>query len=230
MYIAIGLLVLLVVFGPQAWVRMVMARHGAEIPGMPGTGGELATHLCDALQLDGVTVTEVAQGGDHYNPNTKTVGLSPANFHGRTLTAVAVATHEIGHAVQHQRAERLMMLRNAWYPRIKLIEKVGVTLLTLAPVMTLITRAPIVTVVMIIAGFAFFGARIAFHALTLPIEWDASFGKALPIIEHGEYVAPEELPAIRQVLRAAALTYTASALADALSVWRWLLLFRGRWF
>ena len=65
--------------------------------------------------------------------------------------------------------------------------------------------------------------------MTLPLEWDASFAKALPIIQRGQYVAPDEHDAVKSVLRAAALTYVASALADILSFWRWLLIFRGRW-
>ena len=72
-------------------------------------------------------------------------------------------------------------------------------------------------------------SRIVLHLVTLPMEWDASFGKALPIITQGRYVAPTEERAVRRVLRAAALTYLAAALADLLSVWRWLIIFRRGW-
>ena len=60
------------------------------------------------------------------------------------------------------------------------------------------------------------------HVLTLPTEWDASFGRALPVLIRGRYVAPGEERAVRSVLRAAAMTYVAAALADVLSFWRWL--------
>ena len=64
------------------------------------------------------------------------------------------------------------------------------------------------------------------YLIILPEEWDASFNKALPILMEGEYVAEDKLPNIRNVLKAAAITYFASALANVLSIGRWLLLLR----
>ena len=65
-------------------------------------------------------------------------------------------------------------------------------------------------------------ASVLLYVAVLPEEWDASFNKALPILEKGEYVPAEYLPAIRQVLKACALTYVAAALADVLRLWQWL--------
>lgn len=67
---------------------------------------------------------------------------------------------------------------------------------------------------------------VLLYVAVLPEEWDASFNKALPILEKGEYVPEEYLPAIRQILKACALTYVAAALADILRLWRWLTLLR----
>ena len=78
---------------------------------------------------------------------------------------------------------------------------------------------PLLTAVVAIAMMS---VRLVFHLTTLPVEWDASFGKALPILEQGDYLSKQDLPAIRQVLKAAALTYVAGALMDILRFWRWI--------
>ena len=79
MWLIVLLLVLILVFGPMLWVRFVMHSYATDIPGMPGTGGELAAHLIERFKLDGVRV-EISPIGDHYNPVERTVGLSEQNY------------------------------------------------------------------------------------------------------------------------------------------------------
>ena len=226
---ALILVLLLAIFAPQLWVRYVMHRHAREIPGMPGTGGEFARFLIDKLELTGVEVEVADERGDHYDPQERKVRLSQRNHDGKSLTAVAVAAHEVGHALQDKQGYRWIRLRTRLYPKIRTVERSAVLVLGTLPIVTGMLRAPVVAVIMLGAGLALFFARVGFHAMTLPLEWDASFAKALPIIESGQYVAPDERAAVKRVLRAAAFTYLASALADILSFWRWLLIFRGRW-
>lgn len=230
MYVILLIALLVLAYLPILWVRAVMRWHGGEVQGMPGTGGELAVHLLEARGLEGVSVESTEEGKDHYDPGDRTVRLSPSNYDGRSLTAVAVAAHEVGHAVQHAEQHRLMALRHALAPRVQVAERIALGVLGAAPLLGVLLRSPIVTLVMIVAAVVLFATRLFMHLLTLPLEWDASFGKALPAIERGQYVAPEEVPAIRRVLRAAAFTYMAAALADVLSVWRWLAVVRGRMF
>ena len=98
----LGLLLVLAVFaGPQLWVWYEFRRHRAERPDFPGTGGEFARYLLDATGLQAVLV-ERAERGDHYDPGFRAVRLSDGNLQGRSLTAVAVAAHEVGHAIQHR--------------------------------------------------------------------------------------------------------------------------------
>src|SRR5215471_15805457 len=109
--VALGsLLLLALVFGPQVWVRNALARHGAERPDLPGTGGELARHLLDEAGLRGVKV-ELTGDGDHYDPVERAVRLLPQHHDGRSIAAVAVAAHEVSHAVQHARGECAFALR-----------------------------------------------------------------------------------------------------------------------
>ncbi len=107
MPILIGLgvvLLLALVFGPQFWVQWAMKRHGGERPDLPGTGGELARHLLDEAGLQSVPVEET-EIGDHYDPEARAVRLLPQNLAGRSVTAVAIAAHEVSHAIQHAREE-----------------------------------------------------------------------------------------------------------------------------
>ncbi len=225
----IAVLLLVAVFAPQAWVWAVMRRHAGHIPGMPGTGGEFARHLLDNHDLADVRVELADRRGDHYDPGERVVRLSERNFNGKSLTAVAVAAHEVGHALQHRDGNRWLALRTDLYPRVRTLERMAVMALAAMPLLTGLLRTPVAAALMLGAGLVLFLTRVAFHVMTLPLEWDASFARALPIIEQGRYVAPGEERAVRRVLRAAALTYVAAALADILSFWRWLAIFRGRW-
>src|ERR1700758_297596 len=103
--LGIALLILVIaVFAPSYWVRHVLARHGVERPDLPGTGGELARHLLDEAGLDTVKV-EVTDAGDHYDPENRAVRLTRPHYDGRSVSAVAVAAHEVSHAVQHAHGE-----------------------------------------------------------------------------------------------------------------------------
>ena len=225
-YVLLFAVVLAAVFGPKLWVRYVMRRYATEIPGMPGTGGELAEHLVERLGLSGVTVEKTHENHDHFDPGTRTVRLGPGNYEGKSLTAVAIAVHEVGHAIQYDRGEPLIMLRTRFAPYARLAERIGVSALMFMPVVFAVTRVPHAAGFMIAAGVLSMLSAVVFHLITLPVEWDASFNKALPILKQGQYIAPDEEGAVRSVLKAAALTYVAAALADLLSLWRWLLILR----
>jgi Zn-dependent membrane protease YugP len=222
----LALVVLLaLLFGPQWWIRRVLARHGAERPDLPGTGGELARHLLDEAGLRAVKV-ELTGDGDHYDPEERTVRLLPQHHDGRSVAAVAVATHEVSHAIQHARGERAFALRTDLVRNLGWIDRLASAILLLAPVVFFVVKAPILLVLQVVAGLLLLAIRIVVHVATLPVEFDASFAKALPVIEHGRYLSGSDLPAARSVLRAAAWTYVAAALATLLDVARWFRVLR----
>ena len=214
------LAVSLLVFGPTLWVKWVMARYSDEVPGMPGTGGELASHLVDRMELEGVEV-EVTGSGDHYSLTDKKVRLSEENFGNKSLTAIAVAAHEVGHAIQHHRQEPSLVFRSKIEPVANLVARASAGLIWAAPVVGLITRHPVPVWAMVLIGVSGLVARMLVHAITLPTEWDASFNKALPLLVEGKYIAPGEEVIVTRILRAAALTYVAGALADVFNLFRW---------
>jgi Zn-dependent membrane protease YugP len=206
-------------------VRRVLQRHGVDRPDLPGTGAELARHLLDEAELQSVTV-EKTDRGDHYDPETRAVRLLSQHHDGRSIAAVAVAAHEVSHAVQHAREEPAFMRRLELLRSLLWVERIASGILMLAPIVFILVRSPLLVIVQILAGVSLLGIRVVVHATTLPVEFDASFGKALPVLVRGRYLAAGDMPAARSVLKAAAYTYVAAALATLLDVARWFRILR----
>lgn len=222
----IGVLFLGLMFLPQVWVKFVMRRHHRQDPSIPGTGGELARHLIERFGLDGIGLEKTQEGGDHFDPNDRMVRLSPDTYNGRSLTAVAVAAHEVGHAIQFHRNEPIFELRKKYIPRAVLFNKIGVAMMMSIPFAGLILRSPVAIGVVIAAAILLQIMGAMAYLIILPEEWDASFNKALPILKQGEYIEQKQEGPVRQVLRAAALTYFAAALANVFNIGRWLMVLR----
>ena len=218
-------LILALIFGPGWWVRNVMSRYSNPADRYEGTGGELARHLLDRLDLGHVKVEETDQG-DHYDPMEKAVRLTPDKLNGRSLTAVTVAAHEVGHALQDKVGYAPLKLRNRLVAMTRPVERLGAGILMAAPFMGMLTRAPSISLLMIAGGMMSLGASTMVHLVTLPTEWDASFRRALPMLEHGEILHGVDLPHARRLLTAAALTYVAASLASLLNIARWWALVR----
>jgi Zn-dependent membrane protease YugP len=220
------LFLLLLVFGPQWWARYTFRRYAGELPRIPGTGGELARHLLDRFGMPEVPVERLEKGGDHYDPERRVVCLGPDNYDHNSLTAVAVAAHEVGHAIQHQRNETKLALRHRLVRVAQTAQQLGAGAMFLLPVALAITRAPSAGLIMAFIGLGSMASATLVHLVTLPVELDASFGKALPVLIAGHYILPEDEAAVRRVLRAAALTYVAGSLASLLNLARWLAFLR----
>lgn len=206
------------VLGPHWWVRRAMQQHAAERPDLPGTGGELARHLLDLARLEHVLV-EIAPA-DHYDPVANVVRLSPGNHDGRSITAVAVAAHEVAHALQHAAGDRLLAARVRFAPVVQGFEYVAAVVLMAAPVVLAVVHSPVLLALQVGVGIALLGVRLVFNILTLPVEFDASFRRALPILETGRFLDADDMPGARTVLRAAALTYVASSLLALVNIAR----------
>lgn len=204
---------------PQWWVGRVLKRHGEEREDFPGTGGELALHLIKAQGLENVGIEETPVG-DHYDPMDKMVRLTPDKLNGRSLTAIVVAAHEVGHAIQDHNKETTFNARIQAAKFANVAERIAPIAFWLSPLLAAMN--PAVSRVSLIVAVLSVLASTLVHLITLPVEWDASFGKALPILEKGEYLNEQDMKGARQILLAAALTYVAGSLASLLNVWRWL--------
>ena len=224
-FVFLFIIILVIVYLPQFWVRQVLNRYNQQAePDFPGTGAELARHLLDRFDLQDIKV-ESTELGDHYDPQSRAVRLTQDKFDGKTLTSITVATHECGHALQHAAGEPLFELRSRLAVTAVWATRIGSFLLFAAPFLALATRAPSAAMINLLAAFLILGFGLLVQFITLPVELDASFNKALPILESG-YLKPEQVPAARQILRAAAWTYVAASLASLLNFWRWLALLR----
>lgn len=227
MLIAIGIIVLLIViFAPQFWTRYIFNRYSTELDQLPGTGGELAQHLLRKFGLNDVKVEEVESNSDHYDPDEKAVCLSAEVYHAKSLTAVVIAAHEVGHAMQHHSAFPPLYLRWRLARVVAVTEKIAAMLLVAFPFAAVLTKLPVVGGLMLFCGIMILFLPVMFHLITLPVELDASFNRALPILEEGNYLPASALPIARKILMAAALTYLSASLASVLNFYRWLVFLR----
>ena len=218
-WILVFVLVLALLLLPQWWVGHVLKRHGEERDDFPGSGGELALHLIKTQGLEGVKV-EVTDAGDHYDPTDKMVRLTSDKLEGRSLTAIVVAAHEVGHAIQDHNKETTFNARIKAAKFANVAQRITPIAFWISPLIALVNPA-MSRVTLAIAVLSILASTLV-HLITLPVEWDASFGKALPILEKGEYLNAQDMKGARQILLAAALTYVAGSLASLLNVWRWL--------
>ena len=202
-----------------------MSRYSNPADRYDGSGGELARHLLDSLDLQSVKVEETTKG-DHYDPQEKVIRLTAANLNGRSLTAVTVAAHEVGHALQDASGYAPLKIRSQLIALTQPIQKLGAGILMAAPFIGMLTRAPMISLLMILGGFMSLGATTLVHLITLPTELDASFNRALPMLEKGKILKPVDLPHARRLLKAAALTYLSASLASLLNIARWWSLLR----
>ena len=220
-WILLAAIVLLVVFGPSLWARSVLRWHAEPRPDFPGTGGELARHLLDENGLESVTV-ESSHAGDHYDPEAKAVRLTEDNMGGRSLTAVVVAAHEVGHALQDRDGYGPLTTRTRLIKATSGLQRLGSATIFGASILAAVARSPVVALVGVGAGIMTLASSLVVHLVTLPVEFDASFKRALPILDKGGYLPKQDMPAARKILRACALTYVASSLATLLDLARWI--------
>ena len=187
------------------------------------TGRDIAVKM---LHDNGIYDVEVVSTSgsltDHYNPSNKTLNLSDSVYGSTSVAAVGVAAHECGHAIQHQQGYVPLTLRSAIVP----VANIGSTLAWPLILIGLFFTSNTGTF-LIDLGILCFSFAVLFQLVTLPVEFNASH-RALRILGEQGILSDSELPYTRKVLKAAALTYVASAAASILQLLRLVLLFGGR--
>ena len=210
---------LVLILGPQLWVKHVLGRNNKREDSRLRSGGELARELLDQHRLHKVKV-ESTDLGDHYDPEAKAVRLTRDKITRKTLTAVTVAAHEVGHAIQDASGYRPFVWRARLGRVAQVTGQAGTALLLAAPVAAMLSRQPVPAIVIGGAAFAMLGTGVMAQLAALPTELDASFGRAMPLLQRG-YISGEQEKSAREILTASSLTYVASSLAGVLTVWRW---------
>ena len=219
------ILIAVVVFGPGIWVQRVLQKYSAPEDRYAGTGAQLARHLLNKHGLESVAV-ERTPDGDHYDPQAKAVRLTDDKFDGKSLTAITVAAHEVGHALQDHEGYAPLRLRTRLVKASRAVEKIGAGVLMVSPFIGIVTKVPMLGLVMLAAGLMTLGTATLIHFVTLPTEFDASFNRALPILDDYRILKPADRPHARRLLRAAALTYVSASQMSLLNIARWWAILR----
>ncbi len=187
------------------------------------TGAEAAQRILNYAGIYDVTVQHISGNlTDHYNPSQKTLNLSDSVYNATSVAAIGVAAHECGHAIQHQKSYFPLTLRTAIVPVANIGSTLAWPLIIIGLFFSRNTGA-----VLIDLGIICFSFAVIFQLVTLPVEFNAS-ARALRILGEQGILSDSELPYTKKVLKAAALTYVASAAAAILQLLRLVLLFGGR--
>jgi len=208
LYFLFALPALVLALIAQARVQSAIRKYSQVFTGRGMTGGRVARAILDSYGLRNVSV-ERTQGflGDHYDPLSRTLRLSPDVFDTPSVAAVGIAAHEAGHALQHAEGYWPLQIRSAMVPVVQFGSFLGPIIFMLGFLMNLTGVAW--------AGVILFAGVAVFSLVTLPVEFDAS-RRAKELLANSGFAWGEELVGVSKVLDAAALTYVA-ALAQALS-------------
>ncbi len=184
------------------------------------TGAECARRILNNEGLYHVQVEDLGSGsGDHFDPSANAVRLSHQNYCGRTITAMGVAAHECGHAIQHAQGYTPIKIRTALVPVVNIGSTASMPLILLGVILSW-------NQTLIQLGIIAFALTVVFQLATLPVEFNAS-SRALERLEHYGIVTAQENRGCKKVLGAAAMTYVAGTLAAVLQLLRLVLLFGG---
>lgn len=215
---------ILIAFGLSIWAQFRVKgtfQRFAQVRAMSGlTGYEAARRMLDANGLYDVPI-EPIQGAltDHYDPVNRVVRLSEPVYYENSISAISVACHEIGHAIQHQQSYPMLVLRHRMFPVVNFSSGI-------APFM-LIAGFLFQWSNLILLGIIFFSAAVLFQLVTLPVEFDASRRARDLMIAEG-FVSNEEERGVAKVLNAAALTYVAAAAISVLELLKYIMIFTNR--
>jgi len=209
---------------PGLWVNYTLNKHDDVLPNMPFTAKEFGLNLLKEQNLDGVNI-EDTKIGDHYDTSSKTVRVKPERLDKKSITSITVMCHEIGHAIQHKENYPPLIRRQKIISKTEWLNKLS-SLLLYAGVPTILATGalPFIRICVIII-FASILINMISHLITLDVELDASFKRAMPILENK---IPQEYHAsCKSILRVCAFTYVVGSLTTILNVRNIWLLFRA---
>jgi Zn-dependent membrane protease YugP len=214
---------IIIAFAVSLWAQFRVSstfNRWAQVRASSGMSGyQAARRLLDRNGLYDVPIERVpGKLSDHYDPVARVVRLSPSVYDQSSISAISVACHEIGHAIQHQHAYPMLTLRHRMFPVVRFASG-------LAPLL-LIGGFLFQSLNLIGAGIIFFTAAVAFQLVTLPVEFNAS-SRARDLMIAEALITREEERGVAKVLNAAALTYVAAALISLLELVKYILIFNS---
>ncbi|MCK1991303.1 zinc metallopeptidase [Peribacillus muralis] len=217
-FIYLAIIILIPIYA-QMKVKSTYKKY-SQVPASSGmNGAETARAILDQNGLFNVRVEETpGMLSDHYDPRDKTVRLSTDNYHGHSVAGVAVAAHEVGHAIQDKEAYAFLRFRHALVP----VASFGSNISWILILVGMLASIP----QLLLAGIAFMAAAVLFQVITLPVEFNAS-SRAMDQLVSVGVIRNDEERETKKVLSAAAMTYVAAALVAVLELVRLLLMYTG---
>lgn len=214
----------------QGMVKSAFSRYSRIRNAKNLTGAEAARRVLDSNGLSDVNITKVRGSmTDHYDPRKRILALSETVYDVNSVSAVCVACHEAGHALQHAGGYVPLKIRNGIVPVVNIASKltwpmiiIGIILLSMRD-----TQMGTYGNMALNIGIIAFAAIVLFHLVTLPVEFNAS-NRALKQMEELNLVSQEDMVGSRKVLRAAAMTYVAALAVAIANLLRILAISRGR--
>lgn len=183
------------------------------------TGAEIAKKILQSAGIYDVSIERIRGNlTDHYDPKNKVLRLSDSVYNETSVSAIGVAAHECGHAVQHARGYGFLKIRHAIYPVVRFGSNLSVPLIFLGFILQLMNLVAI--------GIILFLGIVIFQLVTLPVEFNAS-NRAIEILNSHQYLSSDEIKPAQKVLNAAALTYVAATIVSIGNLLRFVLMFLG---
>ena len=219
MYYGLAILALLITLVAQLWIKSNYNKYLKVNSSYNLKGAEIARKILDRNGLSNVKINKVAGLlSDHYNPSSKTVNLSEEVYETATITAVSVAAHECGHAIQHKVGYVPLRIRSFLVPLVNFSSYAGYLAILIGALASLLE--------LIYIGIILEGVILLFELITLPVEFNAS-RRGLKELKNG-FLTNGEVSDAKKVLKAAAFTYVASVFNSALQILRLILIFGNR--
>ncbi|WP_411738595.1 zinc metallopeptidase [Peribacillus sp. S4] len=217
-FIYLAIIILIPIYA-QMKVKSTYKKYSKVSASSGMSGAETARAILDQNGLFNVRVEETpGMLSDHYDPRDKTVRLSSDNYHGHSVAGVAVAAHEVGHAIQDKEAYAFLRFRHALVP----VANFGSNISWILILIGMLASIP----QLLLAGIAFMAAAVLFQVITLPVEFNAS-SRAMDQLVSAGVIRNDEERETKKVLSAAAMTYVAAALVAVLELVRLLLMYTG---
>ena len=202
----------LALLAASLWGNYTLKKYNEFLPDMPFTGKELGDKILQEQNISNVLIKPIKQM-DHYNPIEKKIHIGEDKINKKSITSIAVTVHEIGHAIQDKENYKPLQLRQSLMEKTLIFQRLGSFLLIIGlPSIFTLTKSPFITFIAAIIIMGCLSTNVLIHLITLPVEFDASFKRALPILK--KYVPSENLKQCRSVLRAAAFTYLAQSIVS----------------
>ncbi len=212
----------------SAKVKNTFAKYSKTPSSSGQTGADIARRILAEQGINNVRVEHIKGNlTDHYDPRTNTVRLSDAVYGSSSISAISVAAHECGHAIQHNKGYAPLNIRSSLVPVANFGSQLSMPLIMIGLFMSYGGGASPTSMLLMQIGIVLFAGAVLFQFVTLPVEFNAS-NRAIKVMKSSGIISDREEKGARDVLSAAALTYVAAAITALLSLIRLILIARDR--